>query len=72
MKDITRMINNKLFKQALNSAEKEIFLAAYTYTGHNQVQTAKLLGVARGTLINRLKEWKIPQKNEQLDRDATI
>ena len=59
MKDITRLINNKLFKQALDSAEKEIFLAAYTYTGHNQVQTAKLLDVARGTLISRLKEWGV-------------
>ena len=53
------LLNNKLFKEALDSAEKEIYSAAYEYTGHNQVKTAKLLGVARGTLISRLKKWKL-------------
>ena len=52
-----RLLNTKQFKEALDTAEKEIYLAAYKYTGENQVRTAKLLEVARGTLISRLKEW---------------
>lgn len=59
MKHITYMINNKLFKQALSSVEKEIYMAAYKYTGENQSETARLLGVARGTLISKLKAWRV-------------
>ncbi len=58
MNMFNKLLNNKLFKEALNTAEIEVFLAAYKYTGCNQVQTAKLLGIARGTLINRLKRWE--------------
>jgi DNA-binding protein Fis len=54
---INKLLNNKQFKQALDEAEKEIYLAALKHAGNNQVQTAKLLGVARGTLIKRLKRW---------------
>ncbi len=58
MRDIMKLLNTFQFKDALNGAEKEVYLAAYKYTGGNQSRTAKLLGVARGTLINRLKEWE--------------
>lgn len=54
---ISYMIRKKLFKQALDTAEKQIFLAAMKETGDNQLQASKLLGVARGTLRDRLKKW---------------
>ncbi len=55
----TYYMNNKLFKQALDVAEQEIYLKAYEATTNNQVVTAKLLGVSRGTLRERLKRWGI-------------
>lgn len=54
---INKLLNNKQFADALNAAEKEIYLAALKYAKNNQVQAAKLLGIARGTLIRRLKQW---------------
>lgn len=59
MNNVQRLINNKQFKWALDAAEKEIYLAAYTSTGRNQKRAAELLGVSRGTFITRLKEWGI-------------
>ncbi len=58
MNNIQRLLNNKKYKEALYLAEKTVYLAAYEYTGRNQVRTAKMLGVARGTLINRLKKYE--------------
>lgn len=55
MRNVINLLNNKLFKQALEDAEKEIFLQALAYCKNNQSKTARLLGVARGTLISKLK-----------------
>ena len=52
---IFKLINNKQFKCALLEAEKTIYLAAYAHTSQNQAATARLLGVARGTAITKLK-----------------
>ena len=46
---------NKQFAEALRVAERTIYLDAYKYTSKNQVQTARLLGISRGTLRSRLK-----------------
>lgn len=59
MNEITRLINNKQFKQALERVTAEIYIAAYQYSGYNQVATAKLLGISRGTLRTRLAKLKI-------------
>lgn len=48
-------LNNKQFKEALNYAEHEVILSAFAYTRYNQVRTAQLLGISRGTLRSRLK-----------------
>lgn len=63
MKNIIHLLNTLQYAKALNSAEKEIYLAAYKYTGGNQSRTAKLLGVARGTLISKLKAWGVKNDN---------
>ncbi len=56
---IMHLLNTLQFKEALETAEKEIYLAALNHAKNNQVQASKLLGVARGTLINRLKTWEL-------------
>ncbi len=61
---VVRCLNNKQFKEALWNAEKEIYLAAYRYTGGNQSRTASLLGVARGTLISKVKQFGLDIKGE--------
>jgi DNA-binding protein Fis len=50
-------LNTNQFAAALAHAEHEIYIAAYKFTDFNQVRTAKLLGVARGTLRTKLKRW---------------
>jgi len=37
--------------------EKPLFEAVMAYTNNNQVQAAKILGISRGTLRKRLKEF---------------
>lgn len=57
MNNIIHLLNTFRFNEALNEAEKTIYLAAYKYAGGNQSRTAKLLGVARGTLISKVKQF---------------
>ena len=54
-----KYINSKQFKEALHWAEKEVYLHAYAFTNGNQSATAKLLNVARGTVINKLKQFGV-------------
>lgn len=54
---IIQLLNTLQYAAALQEAEKEIYLAAYKYAGGNQSHTAKLLGVARGTLISKVKQF---------------
>lgn len=68
MNNTIRLLNNKQFKQALESAEREIYLLAYEYTRNNQLATSKLLGVSRGTLISKLKLWKVPRLKDFRER----
>ena len=57
MRRVVRLLNMKQFADALDSAEKEIYLAAYKHAGWNQAETARLLGISRGTVIRKLKYW---------------
>ena len=59
MKNIIQLLNTLQFKKALENAEKEVYLAAYKYAGGNQTRTAKLLGVARGTLISKVRKFNL-------------
>ncbi|UCG13095.1 MAG: sigma-54-dependent Fis family transcriptional regulator [Deltaproteobacteria bacterium] len=43
----------------LDEVIKDIISTAYKQTGRNQVQTAKLLGITRNTLLYRLKKYGI-------------
>jgi len=54
-----QLLNTLQFKKALESAEKEIYLAAYKYAGGNQSLSARLLGVARGTLISKMRKFTV-------------
>lgn len=56
-KYVSYLLNNKMFKQALERAEQDIYNAALLHTIHNESAAARLLGVSRGTLRSRLKKW---------------
>lgn len=66
MSNYKKLLDLNLFKQALDSAEQEIYLKAYDSTGCNEVRTARLLGVSRGTLRSRLKKWGINKQHRIL------
>ncbi len=51
------MHDTMMFKDALEQAERNVYIKAYRYTSFNQSQTARLLGVSRTTLINKLTKW---------------
>lgn len=57
MNKIIQLLNTQQYKDALKSVEKEIYLSAYNFTGGNQAATARLLGVARGTFLTKMKHW---------------
>lgn len=59
MKTLDLLLKHNMYKAALKSSEQAIFMAAYGHANQNQVRTAKLLGVSRGTLISRLKTWRV-------------
>jgi DNA-binding protein Fis len=44
-----------------DESEKERFLRVLAECGGNQSRAAKLLGVARTTLIARLEAWNMPR-----------
>ena len=48
-----------LNQHTLSMAEREVYKAAYAVTSCNQTKAAKLLGVARGTFITKMKEYKL-------------
>ncbi len=68
MNNIQNLLNLKQFKKALAESDRAIYLTAYEYAGRNQVQTAKLLGVSRGTLRTKLKSWDVPMKQDYTNR----
>lgn len=49
------------FAQALEKAERDIYVKAYKYCKNNQSATAKALGVARGTFLTKMKKWELLQ-----------
>jgi two-component system nitrogen regulation response regulator GlnG len=48
-----------LYAEALTLMEREVLLRVLRHTGGNQVQTARLLGITRGSLRNKIKQLNI-------------
>ncbi len=46
---------------SLKDYEKDYILTVYSYTGHNQQHTAKLLGISRTTLWRKLKDFGLDE-----------
>lgn len=69
MRNIIQLLNTLQFKAALEESEKEVYLAAYKFAGGNQSRTAKLLGVARGTLISKVKQFGLTRTVEEKGND---
>ncbi len=57
MKTIELSINNVTIKDALKIAERDIYQQAIVACRYNQSKTARLLGVSRGTIRKKLKEY---------------
>jgi two-component system nitrogen regulation response regulator GlnG len=59
-----------LYAEALTLMEREVLLRVLRHTGGNQVQTARLLGITRGSLRNKIKQLNISiEKNVWSDDD---
>lgn len=55
---IQQLLNTKQFKKALAASERAIYLGALAHCGGNQAATARVLGVARGTVIAKLRQYQ--------------
>jgi len=49
-----------LYQLVLGEVEKPLFRAVLTYTNGNQSEAAEILGINRGTLRKKLKDYKLP------------
>lgn len=57
MSHYQKLMNAGKFAEAMEYVEKELYTSVFAYSGHNQSKTAKILGVSRGTVIKRLKQY---------------
>ena len=48
-----------LYQLVLGEVEKPLFRAVLTYTNGNQSEAAEILGINRGTLRKKLKDYKL-------------
>jgi len=48
-----------LYQLVLGEVEKPLFRAVLTYTNGNQCEAAEILGINRGTLRKKLKDYKL-------------
>lgn len=51
------------YKNELDNSIRAVYVAAYKAAGLNVSETARLLGVARGTVIRKLADWGITKKS---------
>jgi DNA-binding protein Fis len=59
---VTDRINagtNSLYAQALEHMEQEVLVRVLKYTNGNQLQAAKILGITRGSLRNKIRSLGI-------------
>ncbi len=54
---IVRTSKGNLYEHLHSSLEKAMVLSALKATHHNQVQAARLLGISRNTLRDRMKKF---------------
>jgi len=54
MNKFYQLLNKKQFKEALDEAEKEVYLKAFEYSKGNKSEAARLLRISRGTLMKKL------------------
>jgi two-component system, NtrC family, response regulator AtoC len=50
---------DNLYAEALTLMEREVLLRVLRHTGGNQVQTARILGITRGSVRNKIKQLNI-------------
>src|SRR6185436_4336701 len=48
-----------LYQLVIGEVEKPLFRAVLTYTKGNQIEAAEILGINRGTLRKKLKDYKL-------------
>ena len=48
-----------LYQLVIGEVEKPLFRAVLTYTNDNQSEAAEILGINRGTLRKKLKDYKL-------------
>jgi nitrogen regulation protein NR(I) len=53
----------KLYGHVINQAERELIIACLAHTGGNQVKAAKLLGISRAMLHERIEKYNIIPEN---------
>jgi two-component system, NtrC family, response regulator AtoC len=62
--------SQNLYAEALTLMEREVLVRVLRHTGGNQVQTARILGITRGSLRNKIKQLNIAiEKNVWSDDD---
>lgn len=71
MNKVIQLLNNMKYAEALQEAEKHIYLSAYKFAGGNQSVTARLLGVARGTVINKLRNMSVEELTISAEEKGT-
>lgn len=54
MNKFYQLLNKKQFKEALDEAEKEVYIKAIEYSKGNKSEAARLLQVSRGTFMKKL------------------
>jgi Fis family transcriptional regulator, factor for inversion stimulation protein len=50
---------NNLYTMVLEEIEKPLFKSVMKHTKHNQSNAASILGMSRGTLRKKLKQYKL-------------
>src|SRR4051812_425129 len=59
-------------RSAVEAAERDRIVAALAACDGNQTETARLLGIARRTLINKLEHYGLPRPRKRSDPSAAL
>lgn len=58
-KDMDTHVAGDLYQLVLSEVEKPLFETVMEHTGNNQSKAAEILGINRGTLRKKLKQYRI-------------
>lgn len=53
------ILNGQVYGKMISQIEKEVIIKVLEYCEGNQIETAKMLGVHRNTLYNKIKKLRI-------------